>query len=58
MFINKILQKSQHKVYTRKRTGSFIGMLDGKIGKQSFKGMKREYFQIKIDNNQLDSCKR
>ncbi len=26
-----------------KRTGSFIGMLDGKIGDESFKEMKRKY---------------
>ncbi len=28
-----------------KRTGSFIGMLDGKIGKEDFKDMKREHHE-------------
>jgi len=28
-----------------KRTGSFIGMLDGKIGNQNFKEMKMEYHE-------------
>lgn len=27
-----------------KRTGSFVGMLDGKIGDQDFKQMKSEYY--------------
>ncbi len=28
-----------------KRTGSFIGMLDGKIGNENFKEMKTEYHE-------------
>ncbi|KIM07884.1 MAG: hypothetical protein KU29_05860 [Sulfurovum sp. FS06-10] len=28
-----------------KRTGSFIGILDGKIGNQSFKEMKKEHYK-------------
>ena len=28
-----------------KRTGSFVGMLDGKIGNQNFKDMKNEHYE-------------
>ncbi len=28
-----------------RRTGSFIGMLDGKIGNQNFKDMKNEHYE-------------
>ena len=28
-----------------KRTGDFIGMLDGKIGNQNFKDMKNEHYE-------------
>ncbi len=37
--INTIEQKA------KQRTGSFIGMLDGKIGKQNFKDMKKSHHE-------------
>jgi len=36
--ILKVVEKSANR-----RTGNFIGMLDGKIGNDSFKEMKREH---------------
>ena len=43
--ILKTIEKSANK-----RTGSFIGMLDGKIGNENFKEMKKEHHLQKSEN--------
>ncbi len=38
--ILEMIDKSAHK-----RTGNFIGMLDGKVGSEDYKDMKKEYYE-------------